>query len=247
VDARECRHDPHDGIPHVERLRRMSAEFVLSIPGLTVGRDGLYMVSRDHSERAIQSSSAEYGRRQELEQAAAWAARIAEGDVKALEALMDAYALNLTRFATTMVSSSAMAEEIVQDVFVRLWDHRATLDPSGNLIGYLYRAVRNRALNAVQHERVRSAAEAQASVLRRTAEDNRALDSLGEDELRDEIAIALHAVAPRCREILTMVFEGHMSYADVASALGISTRSVQNQYYKAVAALAAHFNRRPSR
>jgi RNA polymerase sigma-70 factor, ECF subfamily len=84
-----------------------------------------------------------------------WVDGIRHGDPRALESLVRAYAPRLVRLAFGLVHDGAEAEDIVQDVFWRIWDGRATWEAPTSLRAYLYTAVRNRALNALERRRVR--------------------------------------------------------------------------------------------
>jgi RNA polymerase sigma-70 factor (ECF subfamily) len=225
----------------------MGTLLAFPIPGLISRSDGVAFAAAGTAGGAGSSAALQAARARDTARVAEWAARIVEGDVQALEALMAAYASSLTRFAATVVTSASLAEEVVQDVFVRLWDRRASLDASGNVIGYLYRSVRNRALTVARQERTRSAAEAVSSSHRPEVVGNFAVEALDAEGLRAEILVALQAVPPRCREIFWLIVDGHLRYDEAAGVCGIGVRSVQNQYYKAVAALADHLNRRVSR
>lgn len=81
-------------------------------------------------------------------------ARLKAGDESACEALFLAHFEGLWRFAHGYVRSRAVAEELVQEVFLQLWRDREKADLRGSLRAWLYAAVRNHALNHVRHERV---------------------------------------------------------------------------------------------
>lgn len=225
----------------------MGTLLAFPIPGLISRSDGVSFAADGGRGGAASSVALQEARDRDARQVAEWAARIVAGDAQGLDALMVAYAAHLTRFASTIVTSSSLAEEVVQDVFVWVWDHRATLDASGNVIGYLYRAVRNRALTVAKQERTRVAVETTLSAQRPEAVANLAVEALDAEALRAEIVVALRAVPPRCREIFWLIVDGHMSYEDAASVCGIGVRSVQNQYYKAVAVLADYLTDRAAR
>src|SRR5687768_1238064 len=79
--------------------------------------------------------------------------RIRNGNALALDELLRAYATRLLDVALPYVGSDDAAKDVVQDTFIKLWDTRDRLVIHGSTAAYLYRAVRNRALNARDHHR----------------------------------------------------------------------------------------------
>ncbi len=88
-------------------------------------------------------------------------ARIRGGDERAFEELFRSHAKELCRHAYHYLESAALAEEVVQDVLLRVWEHRATLTPPASARAYLHTAVRNRALDVMKA--ARSSARTHAS------------------------------------------------------------------------------------
>ena len=120
-----------------------------------------------------------------------WIERIRAGDARAFEALFRAYVDSLCSFAYSYTDSQSAAQEIVQDLFCRLWERRDTLDVPRNVNAYLYGAVRNRAINylrtryverALQRRMLRDEAMHQA-----TRESVPAEDELNAQELAEAV------------------------------------------------------------
>src|SRR5690242_6931434 len=82
---------------------------------------------------------------------AEWAVGIRDGNEEAFATAFRASVAPLTRYARTLVSSEAAAQDIVMDVFLKLWRNRRSLPPDLRLGAYLHTAVRNAALNALAH------------------------------------------------------------------------------------------------
>jgi RNA polymerase sigma-70 factor (ECF subfamily) len=81
---------------------------------------------------------------------AALVRRVRRGDTTAFESLFRAYATPLRAFACRVVHEHDVARELVQDVFLSIWIKRRTWVVQGSVSTYLFRAIRNRALNAVR-------------------------------------------------------------------------------------------------
>ena len=81
--------------------------------------------------------------------------KIRTGDEMAFEKLFRLFYEALCRYAQNMVNEPELAEEIVQEMFVQLWEKRQSLDLHTGIRPYLYKAVHNRCLNQIQHQKVR--------------------------------------------------------------------------------------------
>ena len=169
------------------------------------------------------------------------ARRIERGDPAAFETLFRTFAPALYTFLTHYVGSSAVAEDLVQDLFLAIWDHRAALRIEGSLRTYLFTAARNRALNYLKHERV---VERFRSVLleRGDASDPSAP---GEADFLTALEMqgAIDALPPRCRLIFTMSRQDGLSYNQIATTLAISVKTVEVQMGRAMRSLRAHHRR----
>ena len=81
--------------------------------------------------------------------------QLAQGNQQALQQLFDQHYVTLCRVALRLVHRAEVAEEIVQDVFVYLWEKRGDYQISTSLGAYLTRAVRNRCLNHLKSRAAR--------------------------------------------------------------------------------------------
>ncbi len=154
---------------------------------------------------------------------------------QAFDDLVLAHYARLCEFACRMVGSPAAAEDIVQDVFVRIWRHHEEFNYTDPL-PYLYRAVKNRAVSYHRQERFR------AGWLVRIARGFVELrspptDSAEIGELATAIEAALAALPERRRLIFTMHREQALSYRDIARILGISVKTVETQMGRALKTL----------
>src|SRR5215470_5816535 len=101
----------------------------------------------------------------------ALAAAVARGDERAFESLFHLYYNRLCVFAETQVRSSAIAEELVEDVFCWIWQHRSDWGShvtNGGVRPYLYAAIRNRALRHLARQQIANREQALAESLSRS-------------------------------------------------------------------------------
>lgn len=162
-------------------------------------------------------------------------ARIIGGDRDAFEVVFREHYASLVRFAEGMLRSREAAEDAVQDVLLNLWRQREVLRIDDSLRGYLYRAVRNRALNSARNDRVRR--EAVPHLALESPEVPAGDAIVLEDELEIAVREAIDALPPRCREVFELSRFKGLRYAEIAETLGISVKTVETQMGRALRSL----------
>ena len=159
-------------------------------------------------------------------------------DLAQLEALFHAHYAPLCDYVWHVVRSRDLAEDIVQSLFVRLWELQGG-DTSPDLgVAYLYTAARNRAIGHLRRDRVarRFAAELQALP---APAPPAASDEVHARELQHAAERAVAALPPRCQEVFRMSRQHGLGYADIAATLGVSRATVETQMSRALRALRA--------
>ncbi len=158
-----------------------------------------------------------------------------DGAEEAFDAIFRAWYEPLVRAAAAMLRDRAAAEEVVQDMMLTLWRRRDTLAVGESLKAYLYQATRNRALNHIRRLRVEQRGEPFA--LERAPTHPVADAALGERELAEAIRDAVAGLPPRCREVFELSRMRGLTYAEIASTLEISVKTVEVQMGKALRVL----------
>ena len=152
--------------------------------------------------------------------------RIREGDKGQFESLFRSSYVSLVRFAMTIIKDRDNAEEIVQDLFFRLWQDREKLTIESSLNGYLFRSVHNRCLHYVEHLRVVSRHASEVLTSQSDKQENPA-EILQYEELQGRIAMILERLPGRCGQIFYMNrFEG-LKYTEIAEKLSVSVKTVE--------------------
>ncbi len=162
-----------------------------------------------------------------------WQQAIADGSEVAFNNLFRHFYLNLVHFAMDIVHSKSAAEEIVSDVFVKIWQQQQDIMRIQNLRVFLFVAVKNRSYNYLRDH---------SGWTVELTDDNVSVLVQGSDPESDlhfrELQLQLHkvieALPEQCRLVYKLVREDGLKFREVAEILQISPRTVETQLYRAV-------------
>jgi RNA polymerase sigma-70 factor (ECF subfamily) len=162
-------------------------------------------------------------------------ARVRAGDPRAFETIFRAHHPALCDFVYRYTRSRAEAEEIVHDVFARIWERRAEWIVHGELRTYLFGAARNRAFNALKRlvvdrrwrDGARQDAVRGAPGWATGTVVNGAEERLEAEEVDAVIERTLAGLSDRCRLAVTLRWRRQLTYAEIAEAMGISIKTVE--------------------
>jgi RNA polymerase sigma-70 factor (ECF subfamily) len=134
------------------------------------------------------------------------------------------------------VKDEAVAEGIVQNVFLKIWERGEHLSFHQAPAPYLYRSVHNQSLNHLKHKKVRQAYDAYAIKVQ-AYDKNAAGSKIQLTELQQKITEALSELPQQCRTIFQMSRFREMKYQEIADELGLSIKTVEAQMGKALKVL----------
>ena len=161
--------------------------------------------------------------------------QIAAGGEAAFRQVYTHFFPRLYQFAFAMIKTREPAEEIVEDVFVRIWQKRETTPAIRNLRVYLYTATKNAALNYLSQKARQNITE---------PFDHLDIDLDGSAgspeqllitaEIHRKIQLAVESLPPRCKMIFKLVREDGLKYREIAEILNISVNTIDAQMAIAV-------------
>lgn len=159
-----------------------------------------------------------------------WVTNIRKGDHEAFEALFKEYYFILARFSWRYVGSESIAEEMVQEVMASIWETRESFEITGSLRAYLFKAVRNRSLDYLKHQRVKQ----KYIDSHRNKEDHSFIDIEFNDEERESrirMAIEREIEALPHRSRMTFKLHRHdgLTYEEIAEVMDVSIKTVESQ------------------
>lgn len=158
---------------------------------------------------------------------------IRAGNERIFEETFRKYYQSLCNYANSILKEMDEAEEVVQNLFLSVWEKRSELEISISLKSYLYRAVHNHCLNRIKHLKVREEYQ-QYAVNFYDASYESVSQTVMKNELETKIEEAIRKLPEQCRLIFRMSRFEELKYHEIAEQLDISPKTVENQIGKAL-------------
>lgn len=138
----------------------------------------------------------------------------------------------LCNFAATIVNDHKAAQDVVQDVFTKLWDKRDKIDIQTNEKTYLFQAVKHRAYEVLRKRKTES--KILPSEFEESFDDSNTIDQQAKEYmLKDILFKSIRQLPPKCQEIFVMNKVNGLTYNEIAEDLEISVKTVENHIGKA--------------
>lgn len=139
----------------------------------------------------------------------------------------------LTRYAFTIVKDNREAEDVVQKLFVKLWEKRHELEILNDVRAYLYRSTYNSSLNALKrlNRMTEMTASTEVNISEGTTDASHRVLS---GELEDRIEHALGRLPEKCGEVFRLSRFQDLTYKEISEQLNVSIKTVENHMGKAL-------------
>ena len=166
-----------------------------------------------------------------------------ESDVAAFRILFERYQPMLFRYVLFHTGERDLSHDIVQETFLRVWERRHSLQPHLSFSAYVFRISKNLARDAARHRQVRE------KVVRVLSPPGPAEGDNPEDILqRDMVAQRLDEIVTRmlpekCRLIFVLSRYEGKTHREIATLLGLSVKTVENQVRHALTVIRRHLER----
>lgn len=162
-----------------------------------------------------------------------------ELDISAFEALFKLHYSSLCLTAIRITGDKAIAEDMVQEVFLQVWKKRETIQIESSLKAYLHKSVIHQSLN--YHRQQKALIERQQiHFLDRDEDINPIEQQIFSKDTQTKIDQVINCLPEGCRRVFVLSRFEQMSYKQIASTLNISVKTVENQMVKALKVLRAH-------
>ena len=169
----------------------------------------------------------------------AYLARVKAGDDDAFDHLVEKFRRPLVGFLYRMARSHAVAEELTQEVFLRVYRSRQSYRASAKFTTWMYRIAVNLCIDEVRRKRIRKAVSLEFFTERRLESEKRskeralASDDVLDDEKKKTVVAALQKLSPVHRTVILLREYEDMSYEEIAKTLHISAQAVKSRIFRA--------------
>jgi RNA polymerase sigma-70 factor (family 1) len=157
--------------------------------------------------------------------------RLKSGDDGALTAIYKKYWQQLYLSAYHILKDEQACEDIIQELFIKLWDNRSSVQISVSLKAYLYASIRYEVYRQVRNSMSTSDVFDTLFDRLQTPVD---YENIEYKELIAQVSSAVNALPQKCREVYKLSREEYLSHKQIASRLNISTKTVENHLTKAL-------------
>jgi len=164
--------------------------------------------------------------------------KLKHSDEKFFRELLNLYFLKLKRFADSYLKNEELAEEVVMDVFLKLWERRSKINSIQNLKAYLYISVRNTCHNYLRKERKIKFDTLDNVQVRLSRYENTPEGDLISEEMLNKLNCIIESLPSKCKMIFKLLREDGLSRKDTAKVLGLSVKTIDNQVALAVRKIA---------
>ncbi len=167
--------------------------------------------------------------------------RLRKGDEQAFTALYHAHKRRLIAAALRLLKSETLAEEIVQEAFLKIWERRASIDPEQSFAAYLHRVAHHLVMDVFR----KSASEKRLTdqlISRAVDHYTHVEETIFAQENRERLHRALDLLPPQRKRVYTLFKLEGKSYQEIGAELGIGKPTINEHITKANQFLRGHFN-----
>ncbi len=167
-------------------------------------------------------------------------AGLKSGDEKIFKMVMDTWYTQLFNFANGYLLNEENSKEVVQDVFLQLWDNRKKLAANTVINAYLFTLTRNRCIDLIRRERLllQFRTDKQAEYDRLTegfhALSDTILDNIFASELQEEIDQLINSLPEQCRKVFILSRSNGLKNREISDILNLSLKTVESHMTKAL-------------
>ncbi|TGV02159.1 RNA polymerase sigma factor [Flavivirga rizhaonensis] len=154
------------------------------------------------------------------------------GDASAYKELFDEYYMPLSIYALKYCDSFQLAEDIVQDLFVKFWDEKLYMKLEGVISPYLFRSVKNNTLQIVRKQTKYRFEEIEDQVNKLIADEK--LDMTAIEDRKKKLLKEVELLPEKSKEVFKAIVLENMKYKEVAEQFSISVNTVKTHYSRAL-------------
>jgi RNA polymerase sigma-70 factor (family 1) len=163
--------------------------------------------------------------------------KLQNGDQQAFNIIFKHFYAALCFFASRLTSDKYAAEEIVQDIFYKLWEKHGDFNSITSIKAFLYISTRNACMNHIDKEQRKVKREMSAFSSNFEELDEPVITGIIYAEVLNEIRTEINSLPEQCAKIIKMLFEDEMKPQEIADELHITVSTVYNQKMRGISLL----------
>ncbi|MBK8144340.1 MAG: RNA polymerase sigma-70 factor [Bacteroidetes bacterium] len=160
--------------------------------------------------------------------------QLLSGEIATYEEVYKTYFKALYVYAYTLLKDELQAEEIVQNLFLKIWDRRDRMQIESSLKAYLYKSVYHDSLNYLKHVKVKATYEQHATHVMKNQRSESSSHRTMYNNLEEKLRAALNELPEQCRTVFQLSRYEELKYREIADRLQISEKTVENHMGKAL-------------
>ena len=159
--------------------------------------------------------------------------RFISGDIKAFDDIYSTFNYKLQKFIFSLVKTESDTEDILQEVFVKIWEHREKLRNNASFDTYLFTTAYNTTISFLRKKAKNIQYVEYLKSVQIEIDEFNYIDGINKEEVGEQINLLVEKMPSRQREVFKMKHFQNYSYKEIAQALNISTNTVENHIVKA--------------
>jgi len=159
--------------------------------------------------------------------------RIRNNDKDAFKSLYNRYSKKIYFFSLKYLSNNVEAEELVQSVFINIWENRETLNATGSVKSYIYKSAVNYIYNYLRKKAIR-ARFIESEIHKSEIHSNLTYEQVFLHDLERSINSIVETLPAQQRKIFQLSRYEGLTHKEIAKKLDLSVRTVENQMYRAL-------------
>ncbi|MCY1721405.1 RNA polymerase sigma-70 factor [Prolixibacteraceae bacterium Z1-6] len=168
--------------------------------------------------------------------------RVKSGEKEAYQILFERYAPKIYHFALSYLKSTADSEELVQDVFLKVWEKRDILDATQNIKAFIFKIAINTIYDFIRRKNIETAFQ-EFSKANYSTGSNNTWDTVIFEEMQTTINRLVAQMPEQRRKIFKLSKSKGLTNDEIAKELQLSKRTVENQLYRALVFLKEHLQK----
>lgn len=149
---------------------------------------------------------------------------VTSGDIDAYADIMARYEAKLRRYVSYLIHNQTMADDVVQDTFIKAYRNLKGFNPKYKFSSWIYRIAHNEAMNAIKKER--HLTDNDIEELPDIGYDQQIEELIDSDILKEQVHGCLDKLDSKYREVIQLVYFEHMKYDEVSDILQVPTSTI---------------------